>query len=242
MKSKHISDGSLKVTWFGHSAFSFVSPGGKMILADPWLENPSAPSGAKEIPTVDLILLSHGHSDHFGNTIEIAKRTNARVISNFEISLFLKSRGISSAEGINIGGTTAVDGITVSMVPANHSSDIDIDGTVVPGGHAAGFIVKFEDRTTIYFAGDTNLFGDMKYIRALYKPDVAFLPIGGYYTMAPREAALACELIAPKRIIGMHYGTFPILAGTPAELRRYLPSKLKRSVFELEPGKTATIN
>jgi L-ascorbate metabolism protein UlaG (beta-lactamase superfamily) len=229
---------NVQLTWLGHSAFQAVSPNGKIVLFDPWLDNPKAPGGSKDIARADLILISHGHSDHIGNAVEIAKRTNAKVLAIYEVYLYLKSCGVTTAQGMNKGGTVNIDGIKVTMVDAKHSSDIDAGGALIPGGEAAGYVVEFENGTKVYHAGDTSLFMDMKLIGQLYKPDVAILPIGDLYTMGPREAAKACEWLHPKHIIGMHYGTFPALTGTPMELRRFLPEKLKKRVKELEIGKT----
>jgi L-ascorbate metabolism protein UlaG (beta-lactamase superfamily) len=236
MKSKGIS-----ITWFGHSAFLLESSTGKSVLIDPWLDNPKAPPEAKERVHPDIILISHGHGDHLGNTIEIATATRANVVSIHEVSLFLQSRGVASATGMNKGGTIDADGIKVTMVDAKHSADIDIEGKLVPGGEAAGYVVTFADGFKVYHAGDTALFGDMKYIGQLYKPHVAILPIGDLYTMGPREAAVACTLIKPKWIVGMHYGTFPALSGTPKELRKHLPANMKMRVKELEIGTPARI-
>lgn len=231
----------ITLTWLGHSAFLMESMSGKKVLIDPWLDNPKAPPNAKEIASVDLILVTHGHSDHLGSTVELAKRLNAPVAALFEVYLYLQSCGVTTAQGINKGGTLAVNGIKVTMVDAVHSSDIDADGKVMPGGEAAGMVIEFDDGVAVYHAGDTALFGDMKLIGQIYKPDIALLPIGGVYTMAPREAAKACELINPKQIIGMHYGTFPILTGTPGELKKYLPPQLRGRVRELEPGSATTL-
>jgi L-ascorbate metabolism protein UlaG (beta-lactamase superfamily) len=238
MKSKF----KATLTWFGHSAFKLESPSGKIILIDPWLENPKAPAGAKEIEKVDIILVSHGHSDHVGNTIEIAKRTNAKVFSIYELCLWLQSQGVATAMGFNKGGTVDIEGIKVTMTDAKHSADIDVDGKVVAcGGEAAGFVIRLENGLSVYHAGDTSLFGDMQYVAKLHQPDVAILPIGDLYTMGPRDAALACELLKPKHIIGMHYGTFPPLTGTPQQLRKHLHTKLKKRMLELEPGKEVTL-
>ena len=227
----------VKITWLGHSAFHLESPTGKNILIDPWLENPKAPAGSKDNVKADLILITHGHSDHVGNAIEIARRTNANVIAIFELYLYLQSQGVANAIGMNKGGTIDVDGIRISMVDAKHSCDIDVNGKVVAaGGEAAGFVIRFENGCTVYHAGDTSLFGDMKFIGKLHAHDVAILPIGDLYTMGPRAAAMACELIKPKTIIGMHYGTFPVLSGTPQLLRRFLHTKMKNKVAELTPG------
>ncbi len=232
---------NVKVTWFGHSAFLLESPTGKKILIDPWLENPKAPAGAKEISHVDIILVTHGHSDHVGNTIEIARRTNAKVVCIFELSLYFQDNGVQNVQGMNKGGTVDVDGIKITMTDAKHSGDIDVGGKVIPGGEAAGFVIRLENGYTIYNSGDTSLFGDMKYVAELYRPRAVFLPIGGLYTMSPREAAIACTLLKPKRIVGMHYGTFPALSGTPAELKQHLPAPMKKSVLELVPGTEAAL-
>ena len=237
MKTSKTKKEKLNLTWFGHSAFLLKAPLGRSVLIDPWLENPKAPPGAKAMTPVDLILVSHGHSDHVGNTIEIAQRTNATVISIYEISLYLQKQGVVNAQGMNKGGTMSVDGLKVTMVDAKHSSDLDVGGTVVPGGEPAGFVVEFENGFRIYHAGDTAVFGDMRIIADLYKPQLAILPIGGLYTMDPREAAYACTLLKPKYVVGMHYGTFPVLAGTPTELKKYLPASLRKIVVELEPGR-----
>lgn len=233
---------SVQITWLGHSAFKCESPSGRIILIDPWLENPKAPAGAKDIPHVDLILVTHGHSDHIGNAAEIAKRTNATVVSIFEVYLYLTSLGVTNAIGMNKGGTLDVAGIKVTMVDAKHSCDIDVNGKVVaPGGEAAGYVIQFENKLVLYHAGDTSLFGDMKLIGKLHKPDIAILPIGDLYTMGPREAAIACDLIKPKTIIGMHYGTFAALTGTPQMLRRHLHTKMKKRLVELAPGVSVSI-
>lgn len=229
------------ITWLGHSAFFVQSPSGKRLLVDPWLDNPQAPKGATEISDIDVILITHGHSDHIGNAVAIAKRTDATVISIYEVYLFLKKKGVSSAMGMNKGGTLSVEGLQFTMTDAKHSSDIDADGTVMPGGEAAGFVIHLENGRRIYHAGDTSVFGDMKLIGQMYKPDVAILPIGGLYTMDPEGAALACTMLKPRTIIGMHYGTFPALAGTPAELKRHLPAPMKKRVRELTPGVPVTL-
>jgi L-ascorbate metabolism protein UlaG (beta-lactamase superfamily) len=236
MKSKKIKTEKLNITWFGHSAFLLRAPGGKSVLIDPWLNNPKAPPEAKSVARVDLILITHAHSDHIGGAVEVARRTGAKVISIHEISLYLQEQGVGESIGMNKGGTISVEGIGVTMVDARHSSAIDGRGAVLPGGEAAGYVVTFENEFRVYHAGDTAVFGDMKIIADLYKPDLAILPIGGLYTMGPVEAAYACRLLKPKYVIGMHYGTFPALSGTPDELRKQLPVSMKKNVLTLEPG------
>ncbi|MBM4166267.1 MAG: metal-dependent hydrolase [Ignavibacteria bacterium] len=231
----------LNITWLGHSAFQLVTSNGKIVLLDPWLDNPEAPREIKDTISADIILVSHGHSDHLGNTIEIAKRTQAKVICIFEIYLFLQSKGISSAIGMNKGGTMDVDGIKITMTDAKHSSTIEDGAKILCGGEAAGFVVEFENGFKIYYAGDTSVFSDMKIIGELYTPDIAFLPIGDLYTMGPKEAAYACTLINPKFIIGMHYGTFPVLSGTPEALKKLLSPALRMKVMELEVGKSVGV-
>jgi L-ascorbate metabolism protein UlaG (beta-lactamase superfamily) len=241
MKAKNPQKEKLSITWYGHSAFLLKAPGGKSVLIDPWLDNPKAPAGAKEIAPVDVILLTHGHSDHVGNVFEVARRTNATVIAIHEISLYLQERGIAKAQGMNKGGTMRIDGLSVTMVDAKHSSDIDAGGTVIPGGEPAGFVIEFENGFRAYHAGDTSVFGDMKLIANLYKPLLVLLPIGGLYTMDPREAAYACTLLRPAHVAGMHYGTFPVLAGTPGELRNNLPAAMKKRVMEFVPGQAMVV-
>jgi L-ascorbate metabolism protein UlaG (beta-lactamase superfamily) len=236
MKSAGSKKEKVNVTWYGHSAFLLQSPGGKSVLIDPWLENPKAPPAAKEIGAVDLILVTHGHSDHVGETIRIAQRRQAPVVSIHEISLYFQKQGVAKAQGMNKGGTISFGGLRITMVDAKHSSGLDVGGSVIPGGEPAGFVIEFENGFKVYHAGDTAVFGDMEIIADLYKPSLAILPIGGLYTMDPREAAYACKLLKPKYVVGMHYGTFPALAGTPAELRKNLPASMKKIVVELEPG------
>jgi L-ascorbate metabolism protein UlaG (beta-lactamase superfamily) len=227
---------TLTITWLGHSAFRFDSPGGTGVLIDPWLENPKAPPGALRQRDVKLILVTHGHGDHIGNTVELARANKADVVAIHEVSLYLKKRGVANVTGMNKSGSVTLHGITATMVDAKHSSGIDTEEVVIAGADPAGFVVRFENGTTIYHAGDTGVFLDMKLIAELYAPSVVILPIGGLYTMGPREAAKACELLDPAVIIGMHYGTFPPLAGTPAQLREALPPAMRDRVQVLEPG------
>jgi L-ascorbate metabolism protein UlaG (beta-lactamase superfamily) len=190
---------------------------------------------------VDLILITHGHGDHMGNVVELARRTGAPVYAIYEVALYLQACGLSNVVGMNISGSATLDGITFTMVEACHSSMVEEGGHTGPGGTPAGFVIRLENGYTLYHAGDTGVFSDMKLIAELYRPSLVMLPIGGLFTMGPREAAKACTLLNPKIILGMHYGTFPVLTGTPAQLKKLLPPRLKPRVRELEPGKPLVV-
>jgi len=228
---------TLQITYLGHSAFRIRTPGGKEVLFDPWFTgNPSFPEAARP-KTADLILVSHGHSDHITDAAAMAKQTGATVVAVWEITSWLGSKGIKNLEPMNRGGTVNLKGLRITMTDARHSSSFDENG-IVYLGEAAGFVVKLENEQTIYFAGDTSLFGDMKLIGELYKPDIAFLPIGDRFTMGPDTAAMAAKWLGVKQVVPMHYGTFPLLTGTPAQLKEHLLDS-GIEVLELKPGETA---
>ncbi len=228
----------VKITWYGHAAFRFVSPKGKVIWIDPWLEHPLAPPASKDMEQADLILVTHGHSDHLGNTVTLAQKTGALVVSIYEIMLFLQKKGLTNLQGMNKGGTLEWEGLRITMTDATHSSGIDVDGNVVPGGEAAGYIVTFENGFKVYHAGDTGLFGGLAMIGDFYRPDLVCLPIGSLFTMGPEEAAYAVTLLKPRWIIPMHYKTFPVLTGQPEALIKALPDEYKDRVIVLQPGET----
>jgi len=230
---------NLSYTWLGHATFLVSTPGGKKVLFDPWVTgNPKSPESAKKIGHVDLILVTHGHSDHTGDVVPIARDSGAQVVAPYELSLYFQKKGLQNVTGMNPGGTLQALGLSITMVQAFHSSSIDDGDTPVYAGVATGYVVKFENGTTVYFAGDTALFGDMRLIAELYRPQIAFLPIGDFYTMGPEQAAKAVELLGVKQVVPMHYGTFPALTGTPAKLRELLGGRAE--VIELQPGETAS--
>lgn len=227
----------LAIRWFGHGTFLLTSPGGKRILFDPWFEaNPACPDDCKKVGKADMILVTHGHPDHASEVVSVARATNAPVVTIYELGLWLQKKGLKQVHGINKGGTVTIAGIDVTMVHAQHSSGLDVDGQIVYLGEPAGYIVRLEDGSRVYFAGDTDVFGDMALIKKLYAPEIAFLPIGDYYTMGPKGAAFAADLLGVTQVVPMHYGTFPLLTGTPGELRKLLPSGVQ--LLEPKPGET----
>lgn len=229
----------LSITWLGHSTFILQSPGGKRIVTDPWLDgNPACPASMKKIDKADLILVSHGHFDHAGDVVSVARATGATVVGIFELCAWLEAKGVKNTSPMNMGGTQRIGEISVTMTPALHSSGTVEDGRPIYLGEPAGYVIRFEDGLTAYFAGDTALFGDMKLVKELYAPTIAFLPIGDHFTMGPEAAARACEFLGVKQVVPMHWGTFPLLTGTPARLRE-LVAPLGVDVLELKPGQTA---
>ena len=229
----------LSFQWLGHSTFLFTSPKGKKILIEPWVQgNPACPDSAKKLPPLDLILITHGHSDHSGDAVSIARSSGAHVIANYEICLWLESKGIQNTAPMGCGGTQKIGDIAITMVNAVHASSITENGVTVALGNPAGYVIRFEDGTTIYFAGDTDLFGDMRLIAEIHKPVMAFLPMGDRFTMGPVAAARAVDFLGVKQVVPMHYGTFPFLTGTVGELRQLVEPKHVQ-VLELKPGEIA---
>jgi L-ascorbate metabolism protein UlaG (beta-lactamase superfamily) len=232
--------GVTMATWWGHAAFVIVTPAGTTIAIDPWLENPNAPKAAVQPSALDVILVTHGHSDHVGNTAQLAKKTGAMVITSFELASLI---GAEHSTGMCMGGTIKVRDATIHLVEAVHSSSFGPDPkTSRYGGPAMGFVIAIDKGPTLYHAGDTDVFSSMSLIADRYKPTVAMLPIGGHFTMDPAGAALAAKLLKVKTIIPMHYGTFPPLAGTPAELKAELKkAKVGAKVLDMNPGDTSKL-
>ncbi|HZR91003.1 MAG TPA: metal-dependent hydrolase [Gaiellaceae bacterium] len=224
------------LTWLGHASFRLDSPGGKRIYVDPFLTgNPKCPQDEASPERVDVIAVTHGHGDHVGDTVDLAKQHGCPVVALVELSRWLADQGVDQAKlpGPNKGGTVAVDGVRFTLTNAFHSGSAP-DGSY--GGEPAGIVVTLEDDTAVYFAGDTCVFGDMKLIGRIYQPSVAVLPIGDHYTMGPREAAVALELLGARRCVPCHWGTFPVLQGTPAQLRELAPQGVE--IVDVEPGGT----
>ena len=224
------------LTWLGHASFRLDSPGGKRIYVDPFLSgNPRTPESEKTPERCDLIVVTHGHGDHVGDTIAIHNELGCPVVAQVELRGWLTRNGVADdgqAHSPNKGGTVAVEGVKVTLTDANHSSSAP-DGSYA--GEPCGVVLELEDGFKLYFSGDTNVFGDMSLIGRIYSPDVAVLPIGDHYTMGPQEAAVALELLGVPRCVPSHYGTFPLLTGTPDELRRLAPEV---EVLAPEPGET----
>jgi len=226
-------------TWVGHGTWKVRSAKWKEILIDPWvMNNPAAPDSLKKVERCDIMLITHGHFDHIADALEIAKATKPKVVSNFEITSWLGSKGLdaNSLIGANQGGTVEVDGIKVTLVHAEHSCGITDGDRIVYGGEACGLVIEFENGFTVYFAGDTDVFGDMSLIAELSKLDAAFLPIGGFYTMGPERAAKAVSLLGVKTVVPMHFATFPALAGRPDQLQELVGNSVK--VLDIKPGDT----
>ena len=222
-------DPGLTITWFGHSCWELVTPGGKTILFDPWFGNPASPKPPADVSRCDLLLVTHGHYDHFGDALAIASRTRPTWPCIHELSLWL-GRNYAHKDtliGMNKGGTVEAAGLKVTMVRADHSAGDYYSAAETPVylGEPVGFVVELESGYRLYFAGDTDVFGDMRLIAERFRPELAFLPIGGHFTMDPAAAALAVELLGVRDVVPMHYGTFPLLAGTPEQLRTELGAR-----------------
>jgi L-ascorbate metabolism protein UlaG (beta-lactamase superfamily) len=229
----------VKITYLGHAAFKIVSPKGVVIYLDPFLSgNPKTPSEMKTVEKADLILVTHGHGDHVGDTLAIAEKTNAKIIVIPELGRYLTKKGAKNVVGMNKGGTYSSHGIAITMVHALHSVGLVEGDQVIYTGNPAGFIIKFENGFTLYHGGDTAVFSDMKILGEIYKPELSLLPIGSHFTMYPREATYAAKLLGSPYVIPMHYGTFPVLTGTPEEFLRLMKEVPQTKVLVLKPGET----
>jgi L-ascorbate metabolism protein UlaG (beta-lactamase superfamily) len=235
-----------RLTWLGHAAFRVqVADQHPVILIDPWLKSPVVPPNADELTAdVDLILITHAHSDHMDGTSDLAKKTGAKVVCVAEVGKELVVQGVRKDQVIagNRGGAIEIDGITITLVQAVHTSSVDEpDGRARVVGEPCGLIIELPNGMVIYNSGDTGIFGDMMLLAQLYRPDIFMVCIGDFYTMGPRQAAMACKMVGAGTIIPQHYGTFPRLLGTPEALRALLPAEMRDRVRVLVPGVTAEI-
>ncbi len=232
---------SVGIKYLGHSTFLITTPGGKKLLIDPWVKgNPACPEADKKLDQVDTLLITHSHMDHFADAVEIGKQHQPQVACIYEIATYLGGKGVTNLHPMNKGGGQTVNDVRVTMTDARHSSSIiEDDGAIYDGGEPAGFVVEFEGGLRLYHAGDTCVFPGMSIIAELYKPDICILPIGDLFTMGPLEAAYACKLLGAKKVIPMHYATFPLLTGTPEEFSK-LAAPHGTEVIVLKPGQQHT--
>jgi L-ascorbate metabolism protein UlaG (beta-lactamase superfamily) len=229
-----------RITYIGHSTFSLTTPSGQMGIIDPWvMTNPACPEALKKVNKLDVIFLTHGHSDHAGDLLALAKLHKPKLVTSFETYLWLCGKGFESeARPMGKGGSQSVGEFEVTMTHAFHSNSIDDNGVRHYGGEPAGYVIRMPGGLTIYHAGDTALFGDMKLIAELYKPELAMLPIGDRFTMGPREAAYAIRFLGVKHVIPMHYATFPELTGTVEGLRNETKDVSGLQIHALKPGES----
>lgn len=226
-----------RVTWLGHATVLVQTPKGTNILIDPFIKtNPKYPKKFELPKSIQYVLLTHGHGDHISDAVPVAKKHKSNVVAIYELAAFIGAQGIKRTTGMNIGGTVQLDDVAVTMVEAKHSAGAEGKSGTQYAGIAAGFVLTISGGPVLYHAGDTTVFGDMKLIKDLYHPELAMLPIGGFYTMGPREAALAAQFIEPKAVLPIHFGTFPALTGTPDELAALLKGSIE--VIRISPGES----
>jgi len=226
-----------RITWLGHATVLVVTAKGTTILIDPFIaHNPKYPADYILPSKIDYILLTHGHMDHMADTVPVATRHGSTVVAVYELSSYVEGKGVANTIGMNLGGTVQLDDVAVTMVEAKHSAGAQDDNGTHYVGVAAGYVLSIADGPVLYHAGDTAVFSDMQLIRELYQPSVAMLPIGGHFTMGPREAALAVRFLAPKTVLPLHFGTFPPLKGTPDELAALVDSSV--DVVRWSPGES----
>ncbi|MFZ1939898.1 MAG: metal-dependent hydrolase [Terracidiphilus sp.] len=224
-----------RVTWLGHATVLIQTPKGTNVLIDPFIaHNPKYPKDFELPSKIHYILLTHGHGDHISDAAPVAKKHGSQVVAVYELADYIGSQGVTETTGMNLGGTVQLDDVAATMVDAKHSAGAQDEKGIHYVGVAGGFVLEVAGGPVLYHAGDTCVFGDMKLIHELYEPQIAMLPIGGHYTMGPKEAALACKLLVPKIVLPIHWGTFPPLKGTPEELAAMVEPGVK--VVHWKPG------
>ena len=229
-----------RITWLGHSTIQITTSNGKVILIDPWVEeNPSFPPLLKNFPRVDLILVTHSHGFNVKDIVSLALTHGAPVVAIFELAMYFGTKGVLNILPMNKGGTQHVGDVDITMVHAVHTNSVSVVESDRPYvGDAAGLVVRLPGGFTLYASGDTTVFGDMKIIGELYKPDLVCLPIGGHFTMGPREAAYAIRLLGVHHVLPTHYGTYPVLTGTPEALRELTQDIAGMEIHALKPGES----
>jgi L-ascorbate metabolism protein UlaG (beta-lactamase superfamily) len=228
-----------KLTWLGHATFRITTPIGKVVVIDPWVQsNPMCPGPLKNFDRLDTMLITHGHFDHIADAVDLGKQFKPQVVAIYETGVWLESKGVPNISAMNKGGTQTVGELEVTMVNAIHSCGIKDGDQIIYGGEACGYIIRLPGGLTVYHAGDTAVFGDMKIIGELYAPDLALLPIGDFYTMGPRETALAIRLLGVRHVVPMHFGTFPALVGRPERLRELTEDISGLEIHALKPGES----
>lgn len=230
-----------RFTFLGHSTVKCDLPDGRVILIDPWVQqNPSCPEELQTFERLDAMLVTHAHFDHIADAVDLAKEYEPEIVVGcFETCVWLEGKGVKNTSPMNLGGSQDVLGCRVSMVRADHSCGIQDGDEIIYGGAAAGYVVRLPGGFTFYHAGDTALFSDMQLLGELYRPELAFVPIGDLFTMDPHQAVRACRYVGVQRVVPIHWGTFPVLTGTPQDLRREMKDQgVNCEVVELAPGES----